>query len=185
IAATNTPLKEAVKAGKFREDLFFRLHVIEIAMPPLRDRRDDIGLLARYFVQKHAQRCGRRVSGLTPSAVEVLVGYDWPGNVRELENAIERAIALGVTDEVQPEDLPDDVLEGSPTTRPSALRQSLKSTKVEAIRKSLEQARGSYTEAARILGIHVNALHRMIRKLDLLQDVRAMRARLSLSDTDD
>src|SRR5258705_4622346 len=94
VAATNVNLAEEVKAGRFREDLYYRLNVIPVAVPPLRDRRDDITLLAQHFVQVYAEKNGKAISGCTPAAIERLTEYGWPGNVRELENAIERAVVL-------------------------------------------------------------------------------------------
>jgi Nif-specific regulatory protein len=184
IAATNRNLKQALDTGKFREDLYFRLSVIAFTMPPLRERREDIALLARYFVEKHARRCGRHAPPIAPAALDALATYDWPGNVRELENAIERAIALGSTDEVSIEDLPDDVVEAS-TRHESMLLESLKATKADRVRQAMEQARGNYAEAARLLGIHVNALHRIIRNLGLRSQIRAIRVRFSPSDIDE
>ena len=106
IAATNRDLEAAVKSGAFRQDLFYRLNVVSLVLPPLRDRREDIPALADYFVRKHAVRSGRHVHGLHPDALARLMKYDWPGNVRELENVIEQALALGVSDRITVEDLP-------------------------------------------------------------------------------
>ena len=102
IAATNRNLEEAIKSGRFREDLYYRLNVISLTLPPLRERRDDISLLAYYFIEKYSKKCKRLVSGISPEARACLVAYDWPGNVRELENAIERAIVLGNTEVIVP-----------------------------------------------------------------------------------
>jgi transcriptional regulator with PAS, ATPase and Fis domain len=110
IAATNRDLEEAITQGTFRRDLYYRLNVVALAIPPLRERLDDIPLLAH---RRHAARARRRVSGITPAALACLSAYDWPGNVRELENAIERAIVLGSTDHVLLEDLPDTVVEAA------------------------------------------------------------------------
>src|SRR5215218_8375702 len=114
VAATNRDLEEAVKAGAFRQDLYYRLNVVSFEMPPLRERREDIPLLASYFVSKYAAKFKRRVTGLSPEARACLAAYDWPGNVRELENAVERAVVLGSTDRVLPEDLPETVLDAAP-----------------------------------------------------------------------
>jgi two-component system response regulator HydG len=109
IAATHRDLPKLVKAGKFREDLFYRLNVINIPLPPLRDRVDDVPLLAHHFLLRYADRLGKKVRGLAPDAVEFLCGYRWPGNVRELENAVERAVVLCRTDAITAADLPPAV----------------------------------------------------------------------------
>jgi transcriptional regulator with PAS, ATPase and Fis domain len=90
--------------GEFRHDLYYRLNVVSFELPPLRERRDDIMLLASYFVEKYGARCNRKLKGISPAARDRLLAYDWPGNVRELENAIERAVVLGTTDLILPED---------------------------------------------------------------------------------
>src|SRR5262249_9405914 len=107
VAATNRNLRAQVAAGTFREDLFYRLAVIEIGIPPLRDRADDIGPLAEHFLKRAAVRSGKHVIRFSGAAMKRLLNYDWPGNVRELENAIERAVALCDTDSILPDDLPE------------------------------------------------------------------------------
>ncbi len=168
ITATNRDLKRAVAEGSFREDLYFRLNVIAVTMPPLRNRRDDIELLAMYFARKHATKCRRRVAGITPEALAVLAAYSWPGNVRELDNAIERAIVMGSTDHVLLDDLPEDIAEAGTTddSTPPYIR-SLADAKKELVRSALDQAGGEYARAAQLLGVHVNSLHRIIRVLGL------------------
>jgi len=104
LAATNKNLETAMAAGEFRHDLYYRLNVVSLEMPALRDRREDIMLLANYFVEKYGARCNRKLKGISPEARERLLAYDWPGNVRELENAIERAVVLGTTDLIRVND---------------------------------------------------------------------------------
>ena len=111
IAATNKDLAEAVKARTFREDLYYRLNVVSLVLPRLRERLEDIPILAEYFVAKFAAKCKVRAKKISPEAMAGLVNYTWPGNVRELENAIERALVLGVSDSIRPEDLPESVVE--------------------------------------------------------------------------
>jgi Nif-specific regulatory protein len=169
IAATNRDLKEAARTGAFRQDLYYRLNVVSVRMPPLRERRQDILLLAAYFASRYAEKVKRRISGISPAARACLLRYDWPGNVRELENAIERAVVLGSTDAILPEDLPDTVLEdtapeGEPAT---ALHDGLREAKKALIQRAIEQAGGNYTEAAGLLGVHPNHLFRLIRTLHL------------------
>jgi DNA-binding NtrC family response regulator len=109
IAATHRDLPKLVKAGKFREDLFYRLNVINVPLPPLRERVEDVPLLAHHFLRRYAERLGKKVRSVTPEAIELLSGYRWPGNVRELENAIERAVVLCRGDAILPGDLPPAV----------------------------------------------------------------------------
>ena len=169
IAATNRDLEDAIAAGTFRQDLYYRLNVVQLEMPALRERREDIPLLANYFAAKHGERCNRRVLGISPEAQARLLAYDWPGNVRELENAIERAVVLGSTELLLPEDLPESVLESETTTSiaGTSYHEGIAKAKKEIILDAMQQAKGSYTEAAKILGVHPNYLHRLIRNLDL------------------
>ena len=168
IAATNRDLKAAVAEGTFRADLYFRLNVIAVTMPSLRNRRDDIELLAMYFVRKYALKCRKRISGITPEALSVLIAHSWPGNVRELENSMERAVVMSSTDRILLDDLAEDIVEAESTGNVApAYYQSLVSAKKELVRSALEQAGGDYTRAAESLGVHVNSLHRMIRVLGL------------------
>ena len=175
IAATNKNLDEAIQQGEFRQDLFYRLNVVSFEMPPLRERRDDIMLLASYFADKYGPTCNRRLTGISTDARACLVNYDWPGNVRELENAIERAVVLGTTDLILPEDLPETVLETKKTTPVSTAgyHEAVAETKRGIILKAMDQARGNFTEAAKILGIHPNYLHRLIRNLDLREHLKS------------
>ncbi|HTC87368.1 MAG TPA: sigma 54-interacting transcriptional regulator [Bryobacteraceae bacterium] len=169
VTATNRDLEEEVKKGRFREDLFYRLNVVSLRMPALRERREDIPLLASYFAAKFSQRSNRPVLGVSPHARTCLVNYDWPGNVRELENAIERAVVLGSADMILPEDLPEAVLEKAESAGASmtAFHDSLREAKKQLILNAFEQAQGSYTEAAKLLGLHPNYLHRLIRNLNM------------------
>jgi Nif-specific regulatory protein len=169
IAATNRELEEEVKKGRFREDLFYRLNVVSMRMPCLRERREDISLLANYFVAKYSKRANRNVLGISPPARAFLVNYDWPGNVRELENAIERAVVLGSSDLILPEDLPEVILERAEPagTDVNAFHDGVRDAKKQLILNAVEHANGNYTEAARMLGLHPNYLHRLIRNLNL------------------
>ena len=169
IAASNQDLAEAVKAGRFRKDLFYRLNVLSLVMPPLRERREDIAMLANYFVSKAIKKCHTRIKRLSPETQECLVNYDWPGNVRELENAIERALVLSASDVIQPEDLPESILEKalSPGAEGANYHNQVKALKKQLILNALEETKRNYTEAAHLLGVHVNYLHRLIRNLDL------------------
>lgn len=172
IAATNRDLKEEVKKGTFREDLFFRLDVIKIEMPPLRERKSDITLLARHFVKVHAEKCNRNVKGISDKARIILTAYDWTGNVRQLENAIERAIVLGSTELIEPEDLTDEIIEYSLSAKnkDGNFHERTKAAKQRIIEEELEKCGGNYSEAARILGIHPNNLHRLMKNLGMKTD---------------
>jgi transcriptional regulator with GAF, ATPase, and Fis domain len=171
VAATNKNLESAIKTGEFRQDLYYRLNVISVASPPLRDRRDDIPVLALYFANKYAARCKRGFKGIAAEARSLLLQYSWPGNVRELENAIEHAIVMGLTDEILPEDLPDPLLEEqSPELAGARYHHTLNQTKKQLVLTALDEAKGSPAEAARLLGIHPKYLHRLIRNLNLKYD---------------
>jgi Nif-specific regulatory protein len=173
LAATNRDLESAVAGGAFRKDLYYRLNVVSLVMPPLRDRREDIPMLARYFAGKHGKRVTRKLAGLSPSALTRLEAYDWPGNVRELENAIERAVVLGTTELIIPEDLPEAVLDAPTPSEPvGGYHQTVREEKKRAILAALGRAGGSYTEAAKLLGVHPNYLHRLVRNLDLREEVK-------------
>jgi transcriptional regulator with GAF, ATPase, and Fis domain len=169
LAATNKDLEKAIKAGEFRQDLYYRLNVVSVSVPPLREHRDDIPLLTLYFAAKYAQRAKRPFKGISRDARALLLAYDWPGNVRELENAIEHAIVLGLTDEILPEDLPAGIVEQQAATLGSRYYDVLNEKKKDIIRASLEQANGSVPEAAHLLGLHPKYLHRLIRNLNVKQ----------------
>lgn len=174
LAATNKNLEEAVKAGRFRLDLYYRLNVLSVVMPALRERRDDIPVLAEYFVTKYCKKCKVRPKNISAQAMTCLVNYDWPGNVRELENAIERALVLSSSDTIYPEDLPESLLERDmPDSIDGKYHLAVKNLKKQLIVNALEESKGNYTEAARILGVHANYLHRLIRNLDLKESLRS------------
>ncbi len=173
LAATNKDLEEAIKSSEFRQDLFYRLNVVSVSVPPLRKRREDIPLLAIYFATRYAQKCNRPFKGITAEARGMLLNYDWPGNVRELENAIEHAIVLGASDEIRPEDLPESLLERQ-ADKPAGTKyhSAISELKKRLIREALADANGSYTEAAKALGVHPNYLHRLIRNLQMKDELR-------------
>jgi Nif-specific regulatory protein len=173
IAATNCNLEQAVRDGAFRKDLYYRLAVLKVTMPTLRERREDIPMLARHFVQKHAKHCKVKPRPISREALSCLVNYDWPGNVRELENAIERALVLGSSDMILPEDLPESLLERTPAPEmiEAKYHAAVKERKKQLIRDAVEQTQ-SYADAARILGVHPNYLHRLIRNLELKESLK-------------
>jgi transcriptional regulator with GAF, ATPase, and Fis domain len=174
IAATNRDLEEAIKQGIFRQDLYYRLNVVSIRMPPLRERREDIPLLASYFAAKYSGKCKPHAMGISAAARQLLSHYDWPGNVRELENAIERAVVLGSSDLILPEDLPEALLETevSPSVGATKYHEAITEAKKQLILKAVEQAKGNFTEAARLLGVHPNYLHRLISNMNLRPELK-------------
>jgi Nif-specific regulatory protein len=190
IAATNRDLKEQVRCGAFRSDLYYRLNVVSIAMPPLRERRDDIVPLASHFAERLASQTARRIRGLTAEARARLLNYEWPGNVRELQNAIERAVVLGSGEWIEADDLPEQISEqtGSAEAVPAAsagasagtaapaggaaagaetLHGTVRETRRNMVLRALEQSGGSYPEAARIIGVHPNYFYRLVKNLGL------------------
>lgn len=168
IAATNKSLIQSVEAGEFRKDLFYRLNVVAVTVPPLRDRREDIPEMAHFFLRKTRNKCRSFAKSISPEALACLTQYDWPGSVRELENAIERAAVLGTNDAIRPEDLPEGIVEGGTLSGESAKYYgSLKEFKRQLIQQALQQAGGSYTDAAKTLGLHPNSLLRLMRNLDI------------------
>jgi DNA-binding NtrC family response regulator len=149
--------------------------VISCTLPPLRERREDIPLLASHFAVRFGRKLGRRVAGFTPEARACLQRYDWPGNVRELSNAIERAVVLGEDDLIRPEDLPETILEAVPATGRTPVTKyhdTLNETKKRLILGAVEQAGGNVTKAADLLGLHPNYLHRLISNLDLRDRIK-------------
>jgi transcriptional regulator with GAF, ATPase, and Fis domain len=168
IAATNKDLLQATRQGTFREDLYYRLNVVAVTMPSLRDHKEDIPQLANHFAAKYAERCNRQIMGVSPDAGTLLKQYDWPGNIRELENAIERAVVLGSSGMILPEDLPETLHETPALSmRSSTYHEAVRQIKRQLILTAMDQSEGKITEAARLLGVHANYLHRLIRNLDL------------------
>jgi len=174
IAATNQELEPLIKEGKFREDLFYRLNVVSITLPSLRERKDDIPLLASHFVQKFSEEYGKLISHISPEALEILMQYSWPGNVRELENTIERALILTAHPIILPEDLPKRLLDSvsAEGTEPLKMGEGLAAEKPLSLKdveksyalKVLKETRGNKTKAAEILGIDRTTLYRIIEK---------------------
>ncbi len=167
LAATNRDLEDEVRAGRFREDLYFRLNVLSIATPPLRERREDLPVLAKSFVLKVSKKYNVAPKALSAQVQALLMVYDWPGNVRELENAMERAVVLGRADEILPEDLPRCIAEPRAPASETKYHGAIQHSKRQLIVRALGQANGHYVEAARILGLHPNSLLRLIRNLGL------------------
>ena len=153
IAATNRDLPSAIAAGAFREELYYRLNVISIQVPPLRDRKEDIPDLAYHFLSRHTKAKETSFEQISPEALKALLDYPWPGNVRELENVIERAIAIGRGDSLLPGHLPDELHQNAASTQFPKVGMTLKDMEAQLIRRTLEQTGGNQTKAAQILGI--------------------------------
>ena len=164
LAATNRDLKEEAEQGNFREDLFYRLKVVELHLPPLRERKDDIPLLVRHFLEKICTDNERPICDITSEAFSVLMSYDWPGNVRELANTLEGIVVLLPKDLIEVKDLPAHLQE--PTKSQSLIQtgMSMEEIEKEAIRRALEQTKGNRTEASKLLGISVRTLQRKIKE---------------------
>lgn len=171
IAATNRDLAADVAEGRFREDLYHRLNVVALQSPPLRDRKEDIPRLAEFFLRRSAERCKRHVEGLSPEVQHMISQYSWPGNVRELENAMERAVVLGVSEMVLPEDLPETLLEAAPRDTEAKYHHSVGQAKRDAILDAYVQGNGDYKQAAKLLGLHPNYLLRLVRNLELREEI--------------
>jgi len=171
VAATNQPLEQAIQEGRFRRDLFFRLNVVEIRVPPLRERKSDIPLLAEHFLRRFVRETGRKIRGFTPAALRKMEEYDWPGNVRELRNVVERAVALGTGPLLDANDIWLSSLEiaaGAPTPATAAYRpMSLEEIEKEHILKTLNYTDWNKSQAARILNIERSTLDRKINSYGL------------------
>jgi len=176
LAATNKDPAQLIRMGTFREDLYYRLNVIAVEMPPLRDRREDIPLLATNFLSLFAARAGRHAMRIAPEAMEALQAHAWPGNVRELENVMERAVALATTDEVHLETLPPSIFHTAATSHPQKwevppeglnLEQVIADIEQALLRDALEKAGGVQTRAAQLLGINFRSFRYRARKYGL------------------
>jgi two-component system response regulator HydG len=177
VAATNRDLAHGVAGGTFRQDLYYRLKVVELHVPPLRERRDDILPLARVLLADAALRMKRKISGLVPNAADQLLRYGWPGNVRELENAMERAVALARGSRVELEDLPEEIRHTLPTGPTSGVVRPLDQVEKEYIVASLELNKGNQTRTAQQLHIGSATLYRKLKSYGLIGTRAASRGR--------
>jgi transcriptional regulator with PAS, ATPase and Fis domain len=170
LAATNVDLTQAVAEGRFRSDLYYRIKVVTIALPPLRDRREDIPLMVDHLLRRAARQCEKDVTGVSEAALTVLRGYHWPGNVRELGHVLERAVALAQGTVLGVEDLPDE-LRGGTSAPPSDLlgdRPTLDTLKRRYIQRVLEENGGNVSRAAAVLGVDRRSLYRMLERHGIL-----------------
>ena len=164
IAATNKRLEEAIENKTFRKDLYYRLNVISLHMPPLREIRDDIPHLVNHFINKFNQDGHNRIIRVSPDAMDLLMRYDWPGNVRQLENVIERAFALGVNETIQCKDLPPEIREMNQVDTGHDINLNLNENEKSLIKRALRQAGGNKAEAAKLLGINITTVYRKMQK---------------------
>ena len=157
IAATNKNLEEEIKAGRFREDLYYRLNVVGLEVPPIRERREDISLLTDFFLKRYAERNKRILKGFTPRAIDLLMRYEWPGNVREIENVVERAVIMARGEMITPAEFPEILQQLDPEVKATYVNLSpgrtLKDVEKDMIIRTLEETAGNRTHAAKILGI--------------------------------
>jgi DNA-binding NtrC family response regulator len=174
VAATNVDLQQAIHAGKFREDLYYRLNVFPVRLPPLRERRDDIPVLAALFLERIRAKGRPRPDGITPDALAALIGHPWPGNIRQLENTLERAATVCDGDRIDLESLPEDV-RGATGPRPEeasvvdlSYKQALSVARDRATREYvialLKAAQGNVTQAADRAGVERESLHRLLKR---------------------
>lgn len=165
ICATNQNLEKSVEEGSFREDLYYRINVFSIYLPPLREHRSDIPLLAKHFLQKYALAMNKQITEISPEAMDLLVRYNWPGNVRELENAIERAMVIGKPPRINAEDLPFQLS----TTKTTPASDSLEEIEKAHILTILERLNWNITHSAKVLQIDRVTLYNRIKKYSLRQ----------------
>ncbi len=166
VAATNRPLAEDVRDGRFREDLYYRLNVIPVEIPPLRDRRDDVPLLAQHFLQRYAEKNRKAVEAFNRDAIDALADHAWPGNVRELENVVERAVILASGPQIAREDLPPEIIGGGVARQAVSIPLGTPLEEVERllIKETLRMAKGDKSTAARLLGIATRTIYRKLDK---------------------
>ena len=169
VAATNRDLDVAVKEGRFREDLFHRLNVVPIMLPPLRERREDIPALAHHFLRRFAEEVKKNLSEISEEALGKLSAYDWPGNVRELANVIERAVVLGQGPEIAPHDLPTRIIavQSEPQSDGISYRDAMDAYRRQLVMRALAQTQGNRAAAARALGLHEKYFLRLLKSLEI------------------
>jgi two-component system nitrogen regulation response regulator NtrX len=170
VAATNKDLNEEIKEGRFREDLFYRLNVVPIHVPPLRARREDIPLLAQHFTDRIGAEHGRGRRAITPEAMKLLSEYSWPGNIRELKNLIERLLIMTDGDSIGPDDVEDALPPDTGDGPPSEIKAARDKAERDAIHGMLRECQWNVSEAARRLGMDRGYLHRKIKRYGLARD---------------
>jgi len=174
IAATNRNLEEAIKSGALRKDLFYRLNVVPIKMPPLSERKEDVPLFINYFLNKFNVLNRRKVMSLSPEAMNAMLNYHWPGNVRQLENAIERAFVLGLSETIELIDLPPEIREFAEIPTKKSATLNLRENEVILIREALNKTSGKKAEAAELLGINTATIYRKIKKYETISKLSVL-----------
>ncbi len=167
IAATHRDLAELVKNGRFREDLYYRINVIRLELPPLRRRKEDIPLLVEHFIERFNRLQQKNIAGIAPAALELLFAHDWPGNVRELENVIERAFVICTGDRITPENLPEELTGRAGKNRSGGIGAAVNQAERQSIQAALQNCNGNCQAAARMLGVHKTTLYRKMKVLGL------------------
>ncbi len=177
IAATNQDLTRLIAEGRFREDLFYRINVIPIALPPLRERREDIGMVAEHFLAKYAEQMGKEITGISHEAMELLTQHDWPGNIRELENVIERAVALEASPTILPDSLPASVRGETPRAAQAPVdglpesgfdsRGACEGYRAELHRRGAQTSRRQPDKAGKLLGLEFRQVRYLVKKYNL------------------
>jgi transcriptional regulator with PAS, ATPase and Fis domain len=178
ISATNQNLEELIRLGKFRNDLFYRLNIISIELPPLRERREDIPLLVEHFIEKHSRQLGKEIHGISDEAIRILIDHPWPGNIRQLENMIERACVLARETLILETDLPETMGRGAETANGVAfaaappgqganLKDALRDPEKKIILDALEKCRWNKKEAAELLGINRTTLYKKMSQFGI------------------
>jgi transcriptional regulator with PAS, ATPase and Fis domain len=170
VGATNRDLAKEMKEGNFREDLFYRLKVVELKLPPLRERREDIPLLIRHFIDEISADAGRCVRDITPEALEMMKGYSWPGNIRELRNTLEGIIVLSLRERIEASDLPPHITGHTESQAVIKPGMTMVEIEKEAIRRTLQHTNGHRSQTAAILDISVRTLQRKIKEFELESD---------------
>ena len=170
ITATNSDLRAEIKKSRFREDLYYRLNVIPVHLPPLRERKEDVPLLANHFLHKFNHEFGKKLKGIKKDTMQLLMEYSWPGNIRELENLIERLIVLSKSESLDSSLLPSEI-KGEVSTKLSpsdvSLHQAVKKFEADFIRRALDKSGGKKSVTAKLLGIHRNTLRQLEKELKL------------------
>jgi transcriptional regulator with PAS, ATPase and Fis domain len=168
IAACNRDLQEEVRQGVFREDLYYRLNVVNIKLPPLRDRRDDIPFLVNFFIEKYSQKYHMRVKGISQKAMNLLINYEWTGNVREIENTIESILVINSPEIIDAQHLPQEIRDfrERPEVIPIKIGTSLEEVEREMLIQTIRATKGNKRKAAQLLGINVRTIHRKMEEIE-------------------
>lgn len=167
IAASNRDLNEAMKSGSFRKDLFYRLNVVSINISPLRERKEDISLLVNHFIDKFNNTNKKKIVGISPEAMDIMLNYHWPGNVRQLENIVERAFALGADEVIEAGDLPSEIKRFGETLKTEKPEYALRKNETILIKKAMDKTNGNKASAADLLGINITTLYRKMKKYEI------------------